>query len=114
MKKSIWRFGCAAALAFLLSQTGPLIQSSFAQKLVDPDSVAPAFRAAAEKRRAEQLKLNECTRKANVAKVLVRDRAGFIPACPDSPNETANEPRGIFPARAPACPARRCLASAST
>ena len=50
LKKSFWRFGCAAAFAFLLSQT------SLAQKLVDPNSVAPEFRAAAEKRRAEQLK----------------------------------------------------------
>jgi hypothetical protein len=89
MKKTFWRFGCAAALA-LFSQTGPLIQSSLAQKLVDPDSVAPAFRAAAEKRRAEQLKLNECTKKANVAKVMVRDRAAFITTCLDSTNETAN------------------------
>jgi hypothetical protein len=84
MKKSFWRFGCATAFAFLL------IQSSLAQKLVDPDSVAPAFRAAAEKRRAEQLKLNDCTKKANVAKVLVRDRAAFITTCLDGTNETAN------------------------
>ena len=84
MKKSFWRLGCAAAFAFLL------VQSSLAQKLVDPDSVAPAFRAAAEKRRAEQLKLNDCTKKANVAKVLVRDRAAFITTCLDGTNETAN------------------------
>jgi hypothetical protein len=84
MKQFFWRFGCATAFAFLLSQT------SLAQKLVDPDSVAPAFRAAAEKRRGEQLKLNECTKKANVAKVLVRDRAAFITACLDSTNQTAN------------------------
>jgi hypothetical protein len=89
MKKSFWRFGCTAAFAFLLIQSS-LIQSSFAQKLVDPDSVAPAFRAAAEKRRAEQLKLNDCTRKANVAKVLVRDRAAFITTCLDSTHATAN------------------------
>jgi hypothetical protein len=90
MKIFFWRFGCAAAFAVLLSQTGLLIPSSLAQKLVDPGSVAPAFRAAAEKRRAEQLKLNECTKKANVAKVLVRDRATFITTCLNSTNETAN------------------------
>jgi hypothetical protein len=73
LKKSFWRFGCATAFAFLLSQT------SFAQKLVDPNSVAPEFRAAAEKRRAEQLKLNECTKKA-----------AFISSCVDSPDQTAN------------------------
>jgi len=40
LKKSFWRFGCAAAFAFLLSQT------SLAQKLVDlilspPNSAPP-------------------------------------------------------------------------
>jgi uncharacterized membrane protein len=84
MKKFCWRFGCAAAFVFLLSQ------ASVAQKLVDPDSVAPEFRAAAEKRRAEQLKLNECAKKANVAKVLVRDRAAFVSICVDSNNQTSD------------------------
>jgi hypothetical protein len=84
LKKSFWRFGCAAAFAFLFSQT------SLAQKLVDPNSVAPEFRAAAEKRRAEQLKLNECTKKAIVVKVLVRDRAAFISNCVDGQDQTAN------------------------
>jgi hypothetical protein len=65
-------------------------QTSLAQKLVDPNSVAPEFRAAAEKRRAEQLKLNDCTKKAIVVKVLVRDRAAFISSCVDSPDQTAN------------------------
>jgi hypothetical protein len=84
LKQSFWHFGCAAAFAFLLSQT------SLAQKLVDPNAVAPEFRAAAEKRRAEQLKLNECTKKAIVVKVLVRDRAAFISSCVDNPDQTAN------------------------
>src|SRR6266850_2785322 len=84
MKKSFWQFVCAAVFALLLSQT------SLAQKLVDPNSVAPEFRAAAEKRRAEQLKLNECTKKAIVVKVLVRDRAAFISGCVDSHDQTAN------------------------
>jgi len=55
--------------------------AGFAQKLVDPNAVAPEFRAAAEKRRAEQIKLLECTKKANQAKILPRDRAGFIGPC---------------------------------
>ena len=55
--------------------------AGFAQKLVDPNAVAPEFRAAAEKRRAEQIKLLECTKKANQAKVLPRDRAAFIGPC---------------------------------
>ena len=75
MKKSFWHFACAAALAFLVSQ------ACLAQKLVDPDTVAPEFRAAAEKRRAEQIKLFACNKKADEAKVLRRDRAAFIGQC---------------------------------
>jgi hypothetical protein len=56
---------------------------SFAQKLVDPDKVAPEYRAAAEKRRAEQIKVAKCTRKADEAKVLRRDRAANIQHCLD-------------------------------
>jgi hypothetical protein len=52
-----------------------------AQKLVDPNSVAPEFREAAEKRRAEQVKMVECRHKADEAKVLPRDRAEHINHC---------------------------------
>jgi hypothetical protein len=72
--KFAFRFGVILALA-LWSGIG------FAQKLVDPNAVAPEFRAAAEKRRAEQIKLLECSKKANQAKVLPRDRAAFIGPC---------------------------------
>jgi len=58
--------------------------ASAAQKLVDPDAVAPEYRAAAEKRRAEQLRLLQCTRKADEAKVPKRDRAAHISACIDN------------------------------
>jgi hypothetical protein len=54
---------------------------SLAQKLVDPNSVAPEFREAAEKRRAEQVKVMECNRKANEAKVLPRDRTAYLNHC---------------------------------
>jgi hypothetical protein len=54
-----------------------------AQKLVDPDKVAPEYRAAAEKRRAEQLKQLDCAHKADAAKVLPRDRIGIIQHCLD-------------------------------
>jgi hypothetical protein len=54
---------------------------SFAQKLVDPKTVAPEFREAAEKRRTEQMKVMECNKKANAAKVLPRDRAEHINHC---------------------------------
>ena len=55
----------------------------FAEKLVDPNKVAPEYRDIAEKRRAEQIKLFECSRKADETKVLRRDRAGFISECLD-------------------------------
>ena len=57
--------------------------ASSAQKLVDPNSVAPEYRAVAEKRRAEQLRLLECSKKADEAKVLRRDRAAHISQCLD-------------------------------
>jgi hypothetical protein len=60
---------------------------SLAQKLVDPNSVAPEFREAAEKRRAEQIKVVECNRKANEAKVLPRDRTGYLTHCLDAAGE---------------------------
>jgi len=56
-------------------------EPSFAQKLVDPNSVAPEFREAAVKRRAEQIKQLQCAHKADVAKVLPRDRIAFLTAC---------------------------------
>jgi hypothetical protein len=58
-------------------------QASFAQKLVDPDKVAPEYREAAVKRRAEQIKISECSRKADQAKVLPRDRAAHVQHCLD-------------------------------
>jgi hypothetical protein len=56
-------------------------EPSFAQKLVDPNAVAPEYREAALKRRSEQLKLKECTHKADEAKVLPRDRTTVINHC---------------------------------
>ncbi len=58
-----------------------------AQKLVDPNSVAPEFRDAAEKRRAEQVKVVECNRKANEAKVLPRDRTAYLNHCLETAGE---------------------------
>jgi hypothetical protein len=56
---------------------------SFAEKLVDPNTVAPEFREVAEKRRAEQIKLAECIKKADEARVLRRDRSAFVSQCLD-------------------------------
>lgn len=54
---------------------------AFAQKLVDPTTVAPEYRDAAEKRRAEQLKQQECAHKALVEKVMPRERTAFLLQC---------------------------------
>ena len=54
-----------------------------AEKLVDPNTVAPEYREQAEKRRAEQVKLFQCAKKADEAKVLRRDRTAFINQCVD-------------------------------
>jgi hypothetical protein len=58
------------------------LHSAPAQKLVDPDKVAPEFREAAAKRRSEQLKVMNCN-KADEAKVLPRDRASHVQHCLD-------------------------------
>jgi hypothetical protein len=71
--KKIW-FSIFAA-AFIFCEPG------FAQKLVDPNAVAPEFREAAEKRRAEQIRQRECAHKAEVDKVLPRDRIEHINKC---------------------------------
>jgi len=55
-----------------------------AQKLVDPSQVAPEYREAAEKRRAEQIRQRECGQKADQAKVLPRDRTAYLNQCLDA------------------------------
>ena len=77
--RTLWHLIFIASVVF----TGP----SFAQKLVDPKAVAPEFREAAEKRRAEQMKVMECNKKADVAKVLPRDRAEHINHCLEASDE---------------------------
>jgi hypothetical protein len=58
-----------------------LTTSVSAQKLVDPTSVAPEYRDAAEKRRTEQMKQRECAHKADVAKVMPRERTAYLLQC---------------------------------
>ena len=58
-----------------------LTTSVSAQKLVDPASVAPEFREAAEKRRAEQIKQRECAKKADVEKIMARERTAYLLQC---------------------------------
>lgn len=64
-----------AAMSCLFATPG------FAQKLVDPATVAPEYHEAAELRRAEQIKQRDCNRKALQANVLVRDRTAFLLKC---------------------------------
>lgn len=54
------------------------------QPLVDPNKVAPEYREAAEKRRAEQLRQRECALKADLDKVLPRDRTAYLNHCLDT------------------------------
>lgn len=54
---------------------------SSAQRLVDPTKVAPEYREAAERRRAEQIKQQECAHRADTEKVIARDRTAFLLQC---------------------------------
>jgi hypothetical protein len=58
-----------------------LTAPAFAEKLVDPTAVAPEYRDAAEKRRAEQIRQHDCAQKADREKVLPRDRTAFLLQC---------------------------------
>jgi hypothetical protein len=78
----VGQFSIVAALSFCIQMLG--FQPGFAQKLVDPNAVAPEYREAAMKRRAEQIKQRECAQKADAAKVLPRDRTAMITHCLES------------------------------
>jgi hypothetical protein len=54
---------------------------ALAEKLVDPAAVAPEYREAAERRRAEQVRQRDCAHKADVEKVTPRDRTAFLLQC---------------------------------
>ncbi|MEK9281201.1 MULTISPECIES: hypothetical protein [unclassified Bradyrhizobium] len=69
---------CIAAIA--LCAAAP----ARSQTLVDPNKVAPEYREAAEKRRAEQLRQRECALKADLEKVLPRDRTAYLNHCLDA------------------------------
>jgi hypothetical protein len=71
--------GCVLQLGLIAALA--LSPGARAEKLVDPNTVAPEYREAAEKRRAEQLALAQCSKKADDAKVLRRDRVNFINDC---------------------------------
>lgn len=65
------------AALFVLILTVP----AFAQTLVDPTKVAPEYREAAEKRRAEQIRQRDCAHKADTEKVMPRERTAFLLLC---------------------------------
>lgn len=67
-----------AAIALAMTTPTP------AQPLVDPNKVAPEYREAAEKRRAEQVRQRECALKADLDKVLPRDRTAYLNHCLDT------------------------------
>ena len=58
-----------------------LITPALAERLVDPTTVPPEYRDAAGKRRAEQIKQHECAKKADLEKVMPRERTGFLLQC---------------------------------
>jgi hypothetical protein len=66
--------------AIALAVTAP----ARSQALVDPNKVAPEYREAAEKRRAEQMRQRECALKADLDKVLPRDRTVYLNHCLDT------------------------------
>jgi len=74
-------FMAATLFSFVIAAPAP------AQRLVDPANVAPEFREAAEKRRAQQLRQRDCARKADVEKVLPRERTAFLVHCLESDGE---------------------------
>ena len=80
---SFWYLGLIGAVVFC--------EPAFAQKLVDPNAVAPEYREAAEKRRAEQIRQRDCAKKADEAKVLPRDRVAHVTRClaEDSQTQTS-------------------------
>ena len=65
-----------------------LTAPALAQKLVDPSTVAPEYREAAEKRRAEQIRQHDCAHKADVEKVMPRERTAFLLHCLEAAAET--------------------------
>jgi hypothetical protein len=81
--KPFWYLGLVGAILFC--------EPGFAQKLVDPNAVAPEYREAAQARRAEQIRQRECAQKADQAKVLPRDRIAHITHClaEDTPTQTS-------------------------
>jgi hypothetical protein len=86
-----WKEACVQRYLFKEAILKPFIRVMFvsltltapalAEKLVDPTTVAPEYREAAEKRRAEQIRQQDCAHKADIAKVMPRERTAFLLQC---------------------------------
>jgi hypothetical protein len=66
---------------FVFAVALSIMTQGSAQKLVDPTAVSPEYREAAEKRRAEQIRQQDCAHKADAEKVLPRERTAFLVHC---------------------------------
>jgi len=82
MTRNLTAFAAAIVCCMFSSQGG------VAQKLVDPTTVAPEHREAAEKRRAEQIRQRDCAQEADAEKVMPRERTAFLNRCLEA--KTAN------------------------
>ena len=69
------------AMIFIVAAAVVAAAPAWSQKLVDPNSVAPEYREAAEKRLAEQVRQRDCAKKADADKVLPRDRTAYLNHC---------------------------------
>jgi hypothetical protein len=78
--RSFFHFIVFAAVALFVTP-------GLTQKLVDPNAVAPEYREAAAKRRAEQIRQRDCAHKADAEKVLPRERTAFINYCLETADE---------------------------
>ena len=88
-----------------------LAAPAVAQGLVDPSKVAPEYREAAEKRRAEQIRQRDCAKKAEAEKIVPRDRTAFLLHCLD---EMAAATANNTPAAAVTTPAPATAATTAT
>ena len=94
-----------------------LTAPALAQGLVDPSKVAPEYREAAEKRRAEQIRQRDCAKKAEAEKVVPRERTAFLLHCLDELESAATGTPpvvGSTPAAAVAAPAPATTTAATT
>jgi hypothetical protein len=95
-----------------------LTAPALAQGLVDPSKVAPEYREAAEKRRAEQIRQRDCAKKAEAEKVVPRERTAFLLHCLDELEAAAatGTPAVVnsTPAAAVAAPAPATTTAATT